>query len=1135
MEEEIKNIELSPEQLDTATLLKGLLGQAMADRYVDVCRLSAGAFDLRVSAPVAAHAMREFESTLRSILEAPMDAVAQKTAEDEARIAKVCELLKQTDLDADTMQRVIKALEPQTSHKNQIRKIVSRLGHDVEGDIAKAWYVLRDSVKKAHERSFVEALTVDDDFRADLLLPFQTVVRGISVELQKQYTALVRRVDAILSMSDKVRATKIYASEIPGALPLQWHFFKGLQSNDWLPCLIERNLLGAPLAAFKEDKDTGLSIAEWPAGDYLLRMAKEPDAGTRRLVIDALKAVSSSNHSDIRRMGIEILEALPSEESGPHADTAVNWLTRDVNSLHVHQAVRLVVTWAQGNQKEAALKVARALLQIWDHGGDIANLFGHHMYEHHLPEIRNALARDSGEESLDLLLDLLEQASAIGGWGEYIHYSRQPFIEQSSPVDGVHGALAYAVTITAKEIVEKDITRMERIIRQISARSPKMFTRIAMHVLAENPGAAPALAQAYLTDPKIVGENWCEIEYAELANAWFPSLAPDSQSAILDIIQAMPNQYKDSWRIRFEEHSKRLPTEADEKKYDDAYFRDLVWNWREVLPQVLQDRLRVIESELGDPDAWKARFTELEISPLEVADFASRPVADIAAFLKTWHPGENPQRQTITALAQALRTAVTMAPTKFAENADHLVGVVPIYLRRTFEGFHNAVGDQENFLWEKVLKLIDYALSQLRAQTKSELAAEGDDKDWRWTCLAAGELLIRGLGRGAGCIDFQHTAEIQALVLKFRSGAPDVPEQEDFEDRYERDPFFAAQATLRGIAVELYVLTIFWLSKDTSSQIGSDNRSAIKNLPDLRQLMENELADKSAAGRIPRVIFGKYLTWLGYFGEEWLVSKIGDLLPIDNEPLRDATWVGHLGYDSRPASSLMEYLRPCYMKEIASLGLKSGDRQTRFENRVGEFLVKLHLGGFLSADILDTFWKIAPERLLQHCMWALGRYLKEPPDQMPDVRERGRAYWSSRLSAAKAMPDPNKFRSEVGAFGQWCQGTFDAAWLVEQLCEMLAAGFAPNHSFGVVEWLAEISPNFPDKSVEALLALLSIPHTDQWSYLMHEGPIRAILTRGLAEGMPETKKQVEQIVSILSSKAETKYTDILRATKLVVN
>jgi len=291
--------------------------------------------------------------------------------------------------------------------------------------------------------------------------------------------------------------------------------------------------------------------------------------------------------------------------------------------------------------------------------------------------------------------------------------------------------------------------------------------------------------------------------------------------------------------------------------------------------------------------------------------------------------------------------------------------------------------------------------------------------------------------------------------------------------------------------------------------------------------MENDLGDKSASGRIPRVILGRYLSWLTYFGEEWVNSQIENLLPPDNEALCDATWMGHLGLDWRPVVSLMEYLRPCYMKEIAGLGIKAGSRQTRLEDRLGEFIINLYLGDALPTDVLDEFWKKAPERLLRYCMWALGRYLKQPPSECPDeVRARGHAYWAARLAIAKEAHEPDAFRKELGTFGQWCKGAFDVEWLIEQLCEMLSAGFAPE-SFGVIEWLAEIAPKFPDKSVEALLPLLSSPHTDQWAYLMHEATIRAIMTRGLAEGTPKTKKRVEEIVSVLSSKGETKYTDLL--------
>ena len=93
MEDPANSFDLSPEQRDNATLLRDLLGPAMAARYEDFCRLSAGAFALNVSKPVAAHALREMESMLRDILEVPMDALPEEHPSFEEKSRAVGKLL----------------------------------------------------------------------------------------------------------------------------------------------------------------------------------------------------------------------------------------------------------------------------------------------------------------------------------------------------------------------------------------------------------------------------------------------------------------------------------------------------------------------------------------------------------------------------------------------------------------------------------------------------------------------------------------------------------------------------------------------------------------------------------------------------------------------------------------------------------------------------------------------------------------------------------------------------------------------------------------------------------------------------------------------------------------------------------
>jgi hypothetical protein len=149
---------LSPEQQDTAVLLRRLLGKAITDRYIDFCRLAAGAFPLIVSRPVAAHALRELDSTLRHVLEVPMEAKASESPEDAARLAEARKQLLALGYDADTVQQASRYLKPRFTHRDQIRRIVARLGLDPDGDIATKWASLSDSFGKAHERAFHRSL-----------------------------------------------------------------------------------------------------------------------------------------------------------------------------------------------------------------------------------------------------------------------------------------------------------------------------------------------------------------------------------------------------------------------------------------------------------------------------------------------------------------------------------------------------------------------------------------------------------------------------------------------------------------------------------------------------------------------------------------------------------------------------------------------------------------------------------------------------------------------------------------------------------------------------------------------------------------------------------------------------------------
>jgi hypothetical protein len=695
-------------------------------------------------------------------------------------------------------------------------------------------------------------------------------------------------------------------------------------------------------------------------------------------------------------------------------------------------------------------------------------------------------------------------------------------------------ALISAARRSAEMLVANDPARMRSVIEILTDHPAKIFVRLALHVLAQNPAAAPELAEAYLLNAELIEATWCQDEYAALARAWFPSLSPEKQATVLHVVDSMPEKYHAAWRVRFEEHHKSPPSAENERIFAAATLRDALWKWRSVLPRDRQEALDRSAAELGDPDAWMQQMFPPEESPFSGTDFSTRPISEIIAFLKTWRPQGEQHRQTVTALAQELRTAVGNDPKTYAAHADQFAGLKPIYVRRVLEGLQNAASNQRDFQWGNVLKLIEFAYAQYGREIDPGTVVEGDDKNWRWACMTASELLAAGLRRGAGSIGFEHSALVRTLVFTALRLPPVHPELENFEERFRREPLFAAQATLRGIGVELCILLIFWLSKDSSTPIGAAPRDALRNLPDIRHVLEAQLADRSADGRVPRAIIGRYLRLLFYFGEEWLKAQIPGLFPAGDDQLRRAAWRSHLGHDQGPLRELISELHGCYAEDIALLGSDEVDKDFRdfYQDRLADYVLLLHLWGGLPADLLEQFWRDAPASVRQHAMWLVGQQVSRPASEVSDeVKARGLTYWERRLAAAMQSSQPDSYRSELGVIGQWCfHGQVDEAWLCEQLLRMLKAGFVPTDAFSVVEWLQNVVLRYVDQAVEVMAALLRHPRIDQWAYMTQRDPIRAVLNEGLLHGTPETVGRVHETVSFLSSIGETSYLDLVRPT-----
>jgi hypothetical protein len=118
MDESANSFDLSADQRTTAKLLDRLLGQVVAARYEDLCRLSAGAFRLNVSKPMAAHALRELDSMVRSVLTVPVEAPTAKDPIAMQKSEAMRALLESQGYDPGAINRAMTAVEPNPASQN---------------------------------------------------------------------------------------------------------------------------------------------------------------------------------------------------------------------------------------------------------------------------------------------------------------------------------------------------------------------------------------------------------------------------------------------------------------------------------------------------------------------------------------------------------------------------------------------------------------------------------------------------------------------------------------------------------------------------------------------------------------------------------------------------------------------------------------------------------------------------------------------------------------------------------------------------------------------------------------------------------------------------------------------------------
>jgi hypothetical protein len=187
-------------------------------------------------------------------------------------------------------------------------------------------------------------------------------------------------------------------------------------------------------------------------------------------------------------------------------------------------------------------------------------------------------------------------------------------------------------------------------------------------------------------------------------------------------------------------------------------------------------------------------------------------------------------------------------------------------------------------------------------------------------------------------------------------------------------------------------------------------------------------------------------------------------------------------------NDVFDLLREEYLYQIGQIGRHSytGSHLGNPDDRLAAHLVTMYWRGRLPLDdvLLESFFAKAPDRVRAHAIEFVGRSLRnDTGDVAEEILVRLRAFWASRLAAARAPVAGGPFVEELSRFGWWfASGKFADGWAIDQLIEALkiAQKAEPDHL--MVERLTELSSSMPRKVVECL-AMLVAGDKEGWNIL----------------------------------------------------
>jgi hypothetical protein len=322
-------VALSPRQARIVRELRRRIGPGPAVMFREACGLAREEPKRLTVTHLVAHLLREVESAVRAVMEPPnagMDAASDR-------------------------------------HQAKIRAVLSELGISERDPVAELWLSLAGSgstlnlAGRAHRTGLDAPRSWDVEFDT-LVDVVEQVLDTVLERFNTNYFRVFEELDKALATPTPNRgdAAKV-RNRIPNNQAVS-HYFFSRASVAWLDPLRRAGFFTTPPQAEVDEDGDFVQLPTWPESAYLARVGRDDPA----MAVDAAVAIPSSDNPRVYHDIVTLALAVPAEQAARLVPTIVDGIRGRFGMLIPQTVGQLVVHLSQGDQPEAGMTLATALL-----------------------------------------------------------------------------------------------------------------------------------------------------------------------------------------------------------------------------------------------------------------------------------------------------------------------------------------------------------------------------------------------------------------------------------------------------------------------------------------------------------------------------------------------------------------------------------------------------------------------------------------------------------------------------------------------------------------------------------------------------------------------------------------------------